>query len=271
MRSQALLIAALTAALTGISGAAGVVGGALAQNNPRSNVESGGPTWEAAALYDYVRLSGGREDWRWWTLSLKRETSRGTLMGTFLRQRRFGVEEEGVRIDVWADLWARAYGHIQTGLSPSAHVRPRGTIRAEVYQSFGPWELSGRYSWRRYRSEDVQQFGPGLGWYVGSWYLRTRTSLVPRRGTWGIAQRVGARRFYGPQSSLSHIDLEGGLGRSVELINARSEILVTRTFFVGLRLRHFLTSHLGITASVRYSDDDVYRRTGGALGFFGRW
>jgi YaiO family outer membrane protein len=176
-----------------------------------------------------------------------------------------------VQIDVWPDLWAGAYGHVKTGVSPGARVRPRGRTRSEVFQAFGPWELSGQHSWRRYQSEDVHQFGPGLGRYVGSWYLRTRMSLVPRPGTWGIAQRVGARRFYSPQSSLSHVDLKGGIGRSVEVINASSELLVTRTFFVSLCLRHFLSSHLGITAAVRYSDDGVFRRTGGALGVFGRW
>lgn len=265
MRNRALLFVALTVVLT-CAVASVDVGEAFAQS-----AEPSEHAWEAAARYDYDRLSEGRKDWRRWTLSIKKEISRGTLMATFIQQQRFGVGDEGVQIDVWPDLWVGAYGHVKAGLSPGARARPRGTIQSEVFQAFGPWKLSARYGWRRYRREDVHQFGPGLARYVGSWYLRTRTSLVPRPGTWGIAQRVGARRFYGSTPSLSYVDVEGGLGRSVELINASSEILVTRTFFVGLRLRHFLTSHLGITASVRYSDDEVFQRTGGTVGFFGQW
>jgi len=227
--------------------------------------------WETATRYDYDRLSEGRQNWRRWTVSLKRETSHGTLMATVIRQQRFGTTDGGLQIDAWPDLWAGAYGHVKAGLSPTADVRPQGTLQSGVFQSVGAWELSGRYSWRRYRSEDVHQFGPGLGRYVGSWYLRTRTTLGPRPDTWAVAQRIGARRFYGPASSLSYVDVEGGLGRSVEPINSRSEILVTRTFFVSVRLRHFLTSGVGVTAAVRYSDDEVFQHTGGTLGVFAQW
>lgn len=261
MRSQLLLLLGLMCAA-----ASGNVGGALAQSaEPSENM------WEVAARYDYDRLSDGRADWHRWTLSLKKEVSRGTLTASFLRQRRFGVEDTGVQVDIWPDLWTGAYGHVEMGISPGARVRSQGTIRSEIFQSLGSWELSGRYSWRRYRSEDVHQFGPGLGRYLGSWYLRTRTSLLPRPGAWGIAQRVGARRFYGTHPSLSYVDVEGGLGRSVKLVNSRSELLVTQTFFVSLRVRHFLTSEVGITASIRYGDDEVFRRTGGTVGFFGQW
>lgn len=227
--------------------------------------------WEASVRYDYDRVSGDRKDWQRWTISLKRDVPRGTIMASFDRQRRFGVVDAGGAVDVWQDLWSEAYGHLRVGLGPNARIRSQRTVRADLHQSIGAWEVSGQYSWRHYRTDDVHLFGPGLARYVGSWYLRTRTTVVPRPGTWAVAQRLGVRRFYSSTAPASYVDAEGGIGRSVELVGADSELLVTRTFFASVRVRHFLTPHLGVTAALRYSDDGVFQRTGGSVGLIGQW
>ncbi|MFB6097768.1 MAG: YaiO family outer membrane beta-barrel protein [Salinibacter sp.] len=236
-----------------------------AQGSPR-----GSQVWQASARYDYDRLSGGRTDWHRWTVSLKRAIPGGTIMASLIQQRRFGIADAGGAVDVWQDLWQGAYGHLRVGLSPEARIRSRRIVTSNLYQSLGPWEVSGHYSWRRYRRDAVHLFGPGLARYVGAWYLRTRTTVAPRPGTWAIAQRVGARRFYSSAPS-SYVDAEVGIGRSVELVGADAELLVTRTYFASVRIHHFVTAHLGVTAGLRYSDDGVFRRTGGSVGLIGRW
>lgn len=227
--------------------------------------------WEASVRHDYDRVSDGRTDWNRWTAALKREFSSGTLVATFTRQQRFGITDEGGAVDAWRDLWTGAYGHLQLAISPDARIRSQRAVQAELYQSVGSWELSGQYWWRRYRRENVHLIGPGLARYVGSWYLRTRTTIVPRQATWAFAQRIGARRYYGSSPSSSYVDAEAGVGRGVELVGPDADLLVTRTFFASLRVRHVLTSHLGLTAALRYSDDDVFSRTGGAVGLFVQW
>lgn len=226
--------------------------------------------WEASVRYDYDRLSEGRTDWHRWTISLKRDVAGGTIMGSAVRQQRFGTWDTGGAIDAWWDLWEGAYGHLRLGLGPDARIRPQRSVQADLHQSFGAWEVSGQYDWQRYRNDTVHLFGPGLARYVGSWYVRTRTTIAPRPETWAVAQRVGARRFYASAPS-SYVDVEAGAGRGVELVGSDSEILVTQTFFASVRVRHFFTSRLGLTASLRYSDDDVFQRTGGSLGLIGRW
>jgi YaiO family outer membrane protein len=238
----------------------------LAQDAPHT-----AQPWQASVRYDYDRVSGDRKDWQRWTISLKRDVPRGTIMASFDRQRRFGVVDAGGAVDVWQDLWSKAYGHLRVGLGPSARIRSRRTVRADLHQSIGAWEVSGQYSWRHYRTDDVHLFGPGLARYIGSWYLRTRTTAVPRPGPWAVAQRLGVRRFYSSAASTSYVDAEGGIGRSVELVGADSELLVTRTVFASVRVRHFLTPHLGVTAALRYSDDGVFQRTGGSVGLIGQW
>lgn len=238
---------------------------------PVPDSSSAEPMWEAAVRYDYDRVSDGRADWHRWTGVLQRDLPGGTVAATLVRQRRFGVADEGIAVDVWQDLWTDAYGHLGVGVGLDARIRPRRSLQAEVYQSLGAWELIAHYGWRRYTGDNVHLFGPGLARYVGAWYLRTRTTIAPRSSTWAVAQRVGIRRFYYWTPSSSYVDLEAGAGRSVELVGPNDNLLVARTVFVSLRVRHFLTNRLGLTAALRYSDDGPFSRTGGTVGLFARW
>jgi YaiO family outer membrane protein len=238
---------------------------------PGPDSSSAEPVWKAAVRYDYDRVSGGRADWRRWTGVLQRDIPGGTVVATLVRQRRFDIADEGITVDLWHDLWSGAYGHVGVGVGPSARVRPQRQLGGEVYQSLGSWELLGHYGWRRYATDDVHLFGPGLARYVGAWYLYTRTTVAPRKSTWAVSQRVGIRRFYYWTPSPSYIDLESGMGRSVEFVGPNADLLVARTFFASLRVRHFLTERFGLTAALRYSDDGPFTRMGGAAGLFARW
>ncbi|MBB4090914.1 YaiO family outer membrane beta-barrel protein [Salinibacter ruber] len=229
------------------------------------------PTWEAAARYDYDRVSGGRAGWQRWTAVLQRAIPGGTVAATLARQRRFDIADEGITVDLWQDLWGRAYGHLQVGFGPDAQIRPQRSLKAEIYQPVGPWELLGLYEGRRYTGSDVHRFGAGLARYVGPWYLRARTTAAPRQSTWAVSQRVGVRRFYYWTPSASYIDLEGGVGRSVELVGPNASLLIARTAFASLRVQHFLTDRFALTAALRYSDDGPFSRTGGTVGLFARW
>lgn len=264
-RSLLLLIVFATGALYAPSGVQGQ------DAVPAPDSSSAEPVWEAAVRYDYDRVSGGRADWHRWTGVLQRDIPGGTVVATLVRQRRFDVADEGVAIDVWQDLWSDAYGHLRIGIGPDARIRPRRSLQAAVYQSIGSWEVMGHYGWRRYVGDNVHLFGPGLARYVGAWYLRTRTTVAPRPSTWAVSQRVGIRRFYYRTPSPSYVDLEAGAGRSVELVGPDDTLLVARTFFVSLRVRHYLTTRLGLTAGLRYSDDGPFARTGGSVGLFARW
>lgn len=263
-RLPLLLIAVAIAALCGP-----VCGQAQDPSQPPES--SAEPAWEAAVRYDYDRVSSGRANWRRWTAVLQRDISGGTVIASLVRQRRFDIADEGIAVDLWHDLWSDAYGHLAVGVGPSARVRPERHLQGEIYQSIGSWELLGHYGWRRYATDDVHLFGPGLARYAGAWYLRTRTTVAPRKSTWAVSQRLGIRRFYYGTPSPSYIDLEGGVGRSVELVGPDASLLVAQTFFASLRVRHFLTQRFGLTAGLRYSDDGPFSRTGGSVGLFGRW
>lgn len=247
------------------------LGGPLRAHAQATDSSSDAPVWEAAVRYDYDRVQDGRADWQRGTAVLQRDIPGGTVAATFIRQRRFDVVDDGIAVDLWQDLWPDAYGHLRVGLGPDARIRPQRRLKAEVYQSIGTWEVMGHYGWRRYAGEDVHLFGPGLARYLGPWYLRARTTVAPRASTWAISQRLGVRRFYYWTPSASYVDLEGGVGRSVELVGPEADLLVARTAFVSLRVRHFLTERVGLTAGLRYSDDGPFARTGGTVGLFAKW
>jgi YaiO family outer membrane protein len=254
--------------LWGTAVAAVLVAALAAPTAPRAQATDEEP-WAASVRYERDRLSGGRADWQRWTASVQRRLGPGTLMASLVRQRRFGRVDEALVLQAWRDLWTGAYAHVRAGVGPSARIRPQRALEGDVHQAFGPWVASARYGWRRYRGDAVHAFGPGLARYAGAWYLYTRTTAVPRPGTWALAQRVGARRFFGPADT--YVEATVGVGRSVEIVGPDAALQAGRTAFASLRLQYFPADHLGISASAGYSDAAFFERAGASLGLTARW
>ena len=225
--------------------------------------------WESATRVAVDHVSDGREAWRSWVLSVKREVGAGTVMGQLTRQSRFGVTDVGGRLDAWHTLWANAWGHVQVGLGPGAQVYPRGTVQADVTQSVGTWELAGQYTWRTYEVDETHAVRPQVAHYVGAWYLRGFATIIPREGPWAATGGLGARRFLG--ASTSYVDVEAGMGRSVEFVRANSDLLTERTVFASVRAQYFFSDRMGASIGVRYSDDGFFQRGGGTMGLLARW
>lgn len=253
---------------------AGIVGSGLsvttAQDTPDVGAPPDRPTrWEAGVHASGDRVSGGRDAWQRWGLSLKRAVGAGTIMGRLERQSRFGTPDVGGRLEGWHDLWDGAWGHVQLGLGPRAMVYPRGTVQADVTQSAGAWELTAQYTWRTYATDEVHMVRPQVAHYVGAWYLRGFATLVPRVEKWAATGGIGARRFL--ESSQSYVDVEAGFGRSVEFAGPNSELLAERTAYVSARTQYFFLRRMGIQAGVRYSNDGFFERVGGSAGLLVRW
>ncbi len=241
-----------------------------AQDEPSTDVRPGrSAPWEASARLDFDRVSDGREGWRSFVVSLKRSLGRTTVMGQLVRQSRFGVSDHGGRLSAWRDLWNGAWGHVQLGFGPEATVYPRSTVQADVTQSAGAWELSAQYTWRTYATDQTHAARPQVAYYVGSWYLRGFSIVIPRPEKWAVTGGVGARRFLG--GSRSYVDVEAGLGRSVEFVGPGSELLDERTAFVSARVQYFFSERLGALAGLRYSDDGFFQRAGGSVGLLVQW
>lgn len=225
--------------------------------------------WEAELRYDHDLVLGDRPDWHRWNLSMQRKLGNGTVIASLLRQQRFDRTDEGFGAGLWHDLWSKAYGSVQAELSPSAHVRPRGSIQLELYQQVGAWEVFGQYNLRRYRLEDVQLINLGTSFYIGDWYLHGQTTLLPRLRAWPAVLRLGARYYLGTADS--YVGALAGAGHALERVGSRSSLEVVQTYFAAARLRHLLTPHLGLTLSARYKQITLYQTAGLSVGLIARW
>lgn len=223
----------------------------------------------ASTRYTYEWVTE-RAAWQQRDFSLETFFPFGVIVGNLRHQRRFGEREFSGTANYWVETWGDSYLHAHTTVAPNAITTTRFSVGGELYEVLGNWELSGWYEWRRYADTDVHVLGPQVGYYLGSWYLRLRTSATERNGTWGLMQMAAAR--YHLSTPDSFVEAQVGYGRSVELVAARSTggMTLVESYFGSLRARRFFTQHLGASASITYNDTS-FRRVGGGLGLLVRW
>lgn len=223
----------------------------------------------ASTQYTYEWVSD-IQAWHQRNLSLETFFPFGVFVFDLAQQQRFGRNEISGEVHYWAELWGASYGHIHTSLAPNALTMPRFTVGGELYEVHRGWEFSGWLEWRRYPETTVHVLGPQIGRYLENWYLRLRTSLIERDGTWVVMQ-IGAARYH-LGSSDSFLEGQVGYGRNIELVEAapNGALEVSRSYFGTARVRHFFAQHFGATVSVTYSND-AYQRTSLSGGLLARW
>lgn len=225
-------------------------------------------SWNASLRYGMDRISSGRESWNGWTGTLQRSAGSTTWVLQGRRIDRFGTSDAGGAVGVWHTLWAGGYAHIEASLAPQATVIARRAATAEFYQGWNGWEASVRYRWRRYASESVHFVGLGAARYVGSWYLQGRAGITPRSAGTSTVARLSVRRYLG--SSASYLDAQAGFGRTVAVV-APGTLDEGTVYFGAVRWHQFVTSHLGLSFGLQYSDQSFYQRSGLTAGLLARW
>lgn len=240
---------------------------AVASSGSQSTATSDSIYSVVSTRYTYDWISE-RQSWHRREATLQAHFPRGVLVTTIAQQRRFGRNEVSGKVHYWTDLREDSYGHVHVSLAPNARTMPHYSLGGEIYEVIGGWEFSGWYEWRRYYNADVHVMGPQIAWYVGDWYLRTRTSIIERDDNWNLTQILAARRYLG--SERAYLDGQVGFGRTIDLLQPDLPLQRSRGYFASVRLRKFVTSTLGLTMGGRYSTD-ILQRAGVSMGLLARW
>lgn len=210
--------------------------------------------------------------WETRDLSLETFYSFGTVVLDLSQQVRFGRNEISATGHHWVNLWGASYAHVFTSIAPNALTMPQYRLGGEMYEVQGNLEVSGWFEYRLYPESTVHVLGPQIGYYLRGAYLRFRTSLVERAGTW-VAMQVGALRYY-LGSSDSFVEAQAGFGRNIELVEAavgvEDPFEVSRAYFGTVRARYFFTRKIGASIMFKHSNA-TYRRTGFSGGLLVRW
>lgn len=226
--------------------------------------------WFGSVRYGYDALSDERPAWQRVGLTVQRQFGGGSVVATAGRAERFDRWDEQLGLALWGDLWQDAYGTIQVSGTPDASFSPEIEGYAEAYQVFGAgWEAAGSYRMRRYAEETIHFAGLALARYVERWYLRTKTTLLPREGELGVTQSVMARRYW--EAPHAYVSLRASAGRGVEVIESGPEVVLTRSWGLSASVQRFLSEHVGVQLEAHYNDADFFRYTGVSGGVMARW
>lgn len=228
--------------------------------------------WSSTVLYTYQDVSDSRPNWERLQVLVQRRFEWGTLLAKGLRARRFTRWDEALALETYPNLWGEAYGHVggQYGFQPQS--LPQVNTFAHLFQPVGHgFELTTSYDLRRYPEQSVHLFGAGIVKYIGAWYLRAQTRLIPLAGEVGTVQTLAARRSLRGSGLRDYVELRGGLGRGIETIGPGPQVVITQTYFVSLRARLFVTPWLGVSLTASYSDDDFFTRRSLSVGLTSEW
>jgi YaiO family outer membrane protein len=232
------------------------------------------PRWRAGLNYGFEAFTRDRATWQAASAQLGRRFAHGTLIGELITATRFDLTDRGAALDGYQTLWRRSYGNLRVQVVPDSKVLPRLDVSAEVYQALaGAFEVSAAYRRMQFTHDRANLFSAGLGKYTGNWYLRARTTIVPKSGTTGVSGSLAVRRYLA--SADDFLDVQVGLGQ--ELITVGSgpngpDIQVRANRFVALRIQKFVTPAIGVSVGATYNGTDGFPdRRGLSAGASYRW
>lgn len=242
------------------------------RSNPEAVVPEGFD-WSASISGGLTTFSPSRDEWSDYSISIRRRFDWGSLAGEFLGANRFRTDGQAWALDGYVDLWSRAYANLRYQNSPQARNFPDHAWRAEIFQGFGSgWELSGSYDHMDYGATNTDMYGVGLGKYLGNYYLRFRTLLIPNTGFTNLNHRATARWYYAGNGD-DYLELAGGWSRGGDRPSWRPyQVVKVRSESVSLAAVRYLTPRWGLKLSGSYGDEeDGFVERGLAATIYSRW
>lgn len=215
-----------------------------------------GYRWAVGLSASTTDFSPDRGHWSENGLTVRRYFEQGSLALESLGARRFGADDRAWALDAYVDVWPRAYANLRYQHAPDAALFPRRSMRAELYQGVGDgWELAVSYD-RLDFAERTEIFGLGLGYYVGNYYLRLRSTHIPDADGSSVGHRALARWYYAGNAD-DYLELSAGTGRSTENLNDLDRVRRSDSRSVGLVWTRYLTPYWGFRLGGDIAHDSV--------------
>jgi YaiO family outer membrane protein len=232
------------------------------------------PRWRAGLTYGFEAFTRDRTTWHAASAQLSRRLAHGTLIGELLTARRFDRTDRGAAVDAYRTLWPRSYGNLRVQVAPGSDVLPRLDVAAEAFQSVtGGIEFSAGYRRMQYPHDHADLFSAGVAKYTGNWYLRARTTIVPKAGSTGVSASLAARRYLATPDDF--LDVQGGLGEELLTVGTGPngpDVQVRANRFAAVRIQKLLTSRLGVSVGATFNGTDGFPdRRGLTVGVSHRW
>lgn len=240
------------------------------------NRQPGALDWESQIFYEFQAFQQTQVPWHTLTLGLGHYFDWGFVALQGMGTSRFGVFDQAVGADVYADLWPGAYGNARVMFDWNPQVLPRVDLFTQLYQVlFTNFELSGGYRLMAFPADNVHFFNLGFGGYFGNWYVGLQPMfLTSGQGPGG---QIGAWARYIFNTADDYVDLRAGVGRRIAIVGAGTpetgpQLAGQTNFYTTLTGQYFINPHVGFYGVVNYNYDDQFpSRYGFTVGNKLRW
>ncbi len=165
--------------------------------------------WESRLWYQNETVSGRPDsDGHRVRLHLQRRLPQGSVALGIKYLDRFNNQDQGGFIDIYHDLWKRAYGNLRFEIANDPLVMPQTDTFAGIYQGVSTrWEIMGSVRHLVYDGDPTDIYTLGIGFFPGSWYLRLQGYTVPQDEGNGGGIIVAARRYLGDVDNYADVSV----------------------------------------------------------------
>ena len=210
--------------------------------------------WEFTVSQELQTFTPKRENWNTTTFGVNRELANGSIAIGGLKTERFSIGDESLFIDIYYELWRNSYANLRLDAGIDPTVIANQITRIEVFQSVGDgWEFSANYRRMEFINSKVDIYGLSLAKYVGRWYLRENTSIIPKDGKLGYTNSVSIRRYLSTIDNF--LEIRMGHGQEEVILRASSKPDKLTRDFISIRLQHFLSNNYGLSIGSSYNDE----------------
>jgi len=205
----------------------------------------GATDWEFSIYYDYLTFQASRPNSSISNISVKRDFIKNTIILNLFKTERFNKTDTGFNFDLYQELWNRSYGNLKLQFIPQANISPGSDIFIEIYQSFRKgWELSINYRNMNFSNTSVNIYGASVGKNINDWYLRNRSSVIPKKVGIDFSSFIFSRRY------LNTVDnyIEGGFGQGWENEYSQEEkkVILRQKTTLMVKYQRFFTPSFGM-------------------------
>jgi YaiO family outer membrane protein len=204
----------------------------------RGSLSSETPLWQGLVqqYFDWFDDSiGNRSETQ---LSLKRQTSVGSVIGRYANAQGFGLVGNQVEVDFYPGLRKGTYAYLNVGYSPDAHLYPRYRLGTDIFQTLSHgFEGSAGYRQLGF-STKVNIFTTALSKYKGAWLFTGRGYFTPDLTGTSQSFQLSARRYAG--DSASYFELRYGHGSTPAEVRSLIDIgILNSNSFEGSFTKRF--------------------------------
>jgi len=210
--------------------------------------------------YRHDSFRGGRAPWRFGTITVRRSTPIGSVIGRTQYGRRFSKNGLKFGLDAYPSLADGLYAYVNAGVSQSS-IFPDYRFGGSLYKSL-PWsttvEVGTRYL--NFGGSGTLIYTTSLTKYHGNYMFRAGTFVTPSEVGTSASGNGSIRRYLG--DARTYVEMRGSFGSSpADQDNFEEDFDRTRSWSVSAQTQIPLNYRTVVSASLGYDLEEFASRT----------